>query len=135
MVPGKYMEDSFWEVEVGETYDIQGTVDDVIYNIWGMKDPTYVMKMMATCDQLLADETCNETARRQKENGEYSVKKFKYKLPFDWNCFYRHAVDDQNNLRHSLPPIEDTWVTDWWECQVFAFILAISEVNEFLILH
>ena len=64
MVPGKYMEDSFWEVEVGETYDIQGTVDDVIYNIWGMKDPTYVMKMMATGDQLLADETCNETARR-----------------------------------------------------------------------
>ena len=62
------------------------------------------------------------------------MKKFKYKLPFDWNCFYRHAVDDQNNLRHSLPPIEDTWVTDWWECRVFAFILAISEVNEFLIL-
>ena len=25
-------------------------------------------------------------------------------------------------------------MTDWWECQVFAFILAISEVNAFLIL-
>ena len=30
MVPGKYMEDHFGEVELGETYAIQGTVDDVI---------------------------------------------------------------------------------------------------------
>ena len=25
-------------------------------------------------------------------------------------------------------------MTDWWECRVFSFILAISEVNAFLIL-
>ena len=33
MAPGKYMEDNFGEVEVGETYAIQGTVDDVICNL------------------------------------------------------------------------------------------------------
>ena len=33
-----------------------------------------------------------------------------------------------------MTSIEDTWMTDWWECQVFAFVLAISEVHEFLIL-
>ena len=37
MVPGKEMGDHFREVEVGETYAIQGTVDDVIYNVWWMK--------------------------------------------------------------------------------------------------
>ena len=63
------------------------------------------------------------------------VKKFKYRLPFDSNFRYSHTFDDQNNLRHSLPSIEDTWVTDRWECRVFAFILAISEVNAFLILN
>ena len=62
------------------------------------------------------------------------VKKFKYKLPFYWRFRYCHAVDDHNNLRHALPSIEDTWMTDRWECRVFAFILDISEVNAFLIL-
>ena len=30
MVPGKDIEDHFWEVEVGDTDDIHGTVDVVI---------------------------------------------------------------------------------------------------------
>ena len=79
-----------------------------------MKEYNYVMRMMATVGYLLTDETCNDTVRRWKEHGEDVVKKFKYKLPFDWNFSYRHAVDDSNNLRHSLPSIEDTWVTYWW---------------------
>ena len=62
------------------------------------------------------------------------MKKFKYKLPFDWHFCSRHAVEDHNNLRNALPSIEDTWMTDRWECQLFAFIFSISEVNEFLIL-
>ena len=48
MVPGKEMEDHFREVEVGETDAIQGTADDVIYNLRGMEEPNYVMTMMAT---------------------------------------------------------------------------------------
>ena len=75
-----------------------------------------------------------EDCEKMEGNGEDVVKKFNYKLPFDWNCNYRHAVDDHNKFRHSLPSIEDTWVTDRWECRAFAFILAISEVHAFLIL-
>ena len=37
LVPGKEMEDNFGEVEVGETDSIQVTVDDIIYNLWGLK--------------------------------------------------------------------------------------------------
>ena len=62
------------------------------------------------------------------------VKKFKYKLLFDFHFCFHHAVDEHNNLRHTLPSIADTWVTDQWECPVFDFILAISEVNTLLIL-
>ena len=102
MVPYKDMEDHFGRVYVGETYAIQGKVDDVIYDLWGMKDPNYEMSMMATVDVLLADETRKETVRIRKENIEDVVKKFKYKLPFDWNFLYRHAVDDHKKLRNSL---------------------------------
>ena len=132
MVTCKDMEDHFGEVEVGETDTIHGPVDDVIYKLWGMKEYNYVM---ATGGHLMADDTRKETVIRWKENGEDRVKKFKYKLPFDWHFRYRHAVDNQNNLRHALISIEDKYMTDWWECQVFAFILAISEVNAFFILY
>ena len=63
------------------------------------------------------------------------MNKVKYKLPFDWHFCYYHAVYDHNNHRHTLPSIEDTWMTDRWECQVFALILAISELYTFLIIH
>ena len=119
---------------MGETYAIQGTVDDVIYNLWGTKEPTYVTRMIATGGRLLADDTQKENVIRWKENREDLVKKFKYKMLFDWNFCYRHVVDDHNKLRHELPSIEDTWVIDQWECWIFAFILDISEVNAFLIL-
>ena len=57
------MEDNFGEVEVWEIDFIQVTVYDVIYNLWGMKEPNYVMRMMATGGRLLADDTCKETVR------------------------------------------------------------------------
>ena len=64
--------------------------------------PTYVMRMMDTGGRLLADDTCKDTVRIWNENGEDVVKKFKYKLPFDWYFHYRHAVDQHKNLKHAL---------------------------------
>ena len=93
------------------------------------------MRIMDSGGRLLADKICKETVRIWKGNIEDVAKKFKYKLPFGWHFGYRHAVDDHKNLRHSLPSIEDTWVTYLWECRLFAFILDILEVNAFLILH
>ena len=78
-----------------------------------MKKLNSVMRMMAIGGRLLVFDTSKETVRRWKENGADLAKKFKYKLPFDWNFRYRYVVDDQNNLQHALPSIEDTWVTDW----------------------
>ena len=62
-VLGKEMEDNFGELEVGETDAIQGTVDDVILNLCEMKEPNYVMRMMATGVRLFLDYTCKETVR------------------------------------------------------------------------
>ena len=85
IVPGNEMGDHFGEVEVGETDAILVTVHGAIYNLWGMKEPNCVMRMISTVGSLLAYDTCKETVRRFKVNGEYVVKKFKYKLPFDWH--------------------------------------------------
>ena len=43
-------------------------VDDIIYNTWGMKEPNYVMRMMATGGRLLADDACTETVRIRNEH-------------------------------------------------------------------
>ena len=43
---------------MGETHAIQGTVDDIIYNLWGIKEPNYVKMTMPTGIHLLADDTC-----------------------------------------------------------------------------
>ena len=42
-------------------------------------------------------------------------------------------VDDHNSRRHSPISIEEVWATKTWEHRVFAFFLAITEVNLFLV--
>eukprot|EP00804_Cyclotella_cryptica_P017498 CCRYP_006687-RA/>CCRYP_006687-RA protein AED:0.38 eAED:-0.33 QI:0/-1/0/1/-1/0/1/0/213 len=95
-----------------------------------MKEPDYVMKIMATGGVLEEDDTCRSTFRCTDSQAVH----FKYKKPFDWHFRYRHAVDDHNNLRHALPSLEDTWITQRWEIRVFSFLLAITEVNVYLAL-
>jgi hypothetical protein len=67
-----------------------------------MREPDYIMPMMATGGRLLTDETCKHTKRSWLENGVQRVKEFVYALPFDWHFRYCHAVDDHNNLRHAV---------------------------------
>jgi hypothetical protein len=113
---------------------ISGTMDGIPYNLWAMKEPDYIMKMLACGGMLQALDSCKETVRHWMEDGVKVVQRFWYMCPFDWHFRYRHAVDDHNNLRHVMPSIEDSWVTMRWEVWVFAFLLAITEVNDFLAL-
>ena len=128
LVPGKAMDERFAGKSPGECEAITGTLNSSPYFIWGMKEPDYVMKIMATGGVLAEDETCRVTYRVSGDDRTT----FRYKKPFDWHFRYRHAVDDHNNLRHALPSLEDTWVTQRWEVRVFAFFLAITEVNTYL---
>ena len=57
------------EMEVGETDAIQVPVDDVIYNLWGMKEANYTMSMMSIGVRLFDDDTCKETVRTWNKNG------------------------------------------------------------------
>jgi hypothetical protein len=88
--------------------------------------------MMATGGPLIANETCKDQRRRITKDGVEVSHTFQFLLPYDWHYRFRHAVDDHNNVRHSLPSVEGTIITTRWEMHVFSFLLAVSEVNAFL---
>jgi hypothetical protein len=62
---------------------------------------------------------------------------FKYKEVIGNHYRYRGAVDEHNSKRHDGGTgagisLERSWKTMRWENRVFAFILAICEVNTHL---
>jgi hypothetical protein len=106
-VPGDDMEVHLQDNQVASTEAIQGTKDGVTYNLM-MKEANYVMKMMATSDNLVVDKSCHSSARQRINNGAEVVKEFQFKLSFDlhFHCF--NIIHDHNNLWHALLCLDDT---------------------------
>ncbi len=102
-VPGIAMDDHMAGKEVGSVDAIQGSMEGVLYNLWAMKELDYVMKMMATGGSLIVDDSCHSKSCCWIEGGVQTTKEFTSTLLFNNHFRYPHAVDDHNNLRHSLP--------------------------------
>ncbi len=68
-VPGDSMQQFFDQdrINVGDCNAVQGVMDGTTYNLWGMKEPNYVMWMMAMGGPLGDNETCKETICYWKE--------------------------------------------------------------------
>ncbi len=98
-----------------------------------MKEPDYMMQIMATWESLCMMGG-KEVRRVWRDGDSERTTTFQYAKPFDWHFCYRHAVDNHNNLRHAIPSIKGTWLTDRWPVCVFSFLLAVTEVNIDLIL-
>jgi hypothetical protein len=126
-VPGQAMAAWFADKAVGYVGCVSGVLNSVKYTIWAMKEPNYIMKIMATGGNIFT-----ENCRRVNRVVNNATTSFSYPWAVETHFLYRHAVDDHNNLRHALPSIEDTWRTDRWPCRVFSFIIAVSEVNAYL---
>jgi len=103
-------------------------MDNVEYYIFNLKEPEYTSEIMSTYG-CLAEEG-EETSRRI--NGGTDKKHVRYTQVFNNHFRFRHVVDDHNNFRMMEPCIEKIWRTIKWECRVFSFILAITEVNAWL---
>ena len=129
-VPGEEIDRRMEGRPVGATDALKGQLEGEPYNIFVMKEPDYCMKLMSTYGGLTT--LPEEPDVTRVENGEKKI--FKYTKNFSFHFRYRHMVDDHNNLRHSTPSFEDTWKTNRWENRVFAFLLAITEVNIYLYL-
>ena len=74
-----------------------------------------------------------ESERKYMKNSEPVLVKFQYCLPFSNHFDFRHVIDDHNNLRHSKAALEETWTTHCWATRVFSFVLAVVEVNCYLL--
>ena len=112
---------------VGDADAWPGTLDGQSFSVHSMKEPDYVMSLMTTYGTLSRD-NCRETSR------DCAGQKVRFKYPEVINNHfkYRHAVDDHNQKRHQPISLEVTWGTKSWPNRVFAFLLAITEVNVML---
>ncbi len=110
---------------------MEGKLEGKDYNIFCMKEPDYVCKIFGTGGGLI---TVDEQEHRRvlTKDGQDQSASFKYTDPFYLHFRYHHAVDDHNNLRHQVPSLEETWTSCCWACHVFAFLLAVTEVNVYL---
>ena len=134
-VPGEAISREFdnLELKVGKSLAISRKLDGEEYFFWALKEPSYIMKMMATGGPLLANDCCGEQEWRWTEGGVERVGTFRFLCLYDWHYKYRHVVDDHNKLHHALPSIEHTIPMTRWEMRMFFFVLAVTEVNAFLV--
>ena len=131
-VPGDMIDEYFTGKDVGSTDSLKGKLDGVHYDIFCMKEPEYVMKIMSTYGGLLVDDWQKDSVRKFKVDGEEKEVTFQYTIPVSNHFDYRHIVDDHNAIRHQVPSLEQTWRTHRWAVRVFSFLLAVTEVNCFL---
>ncbi len=85
---------------MGSTNEISCKLDEVKYFMWGMKNPYYIMKIMASGDGLVLDDTC----KKLQEIEVMEVIKIKHnsftKL-YNEHCIYQHILEDKTNLHHA----------------------------------
>ena len=113
---------------VGDSDLIMGSYNSVDFKLICLNEPKYVSKYMATFGSLALANTESEEFRILQDG---SKKKFKLIEPLFFHKMAKHCVDDHNHLRQQLPALETTWKTSWWPNRVFAFLLAITEINIF----
>ena len=133
---GDKIDEHMREKNVGDVDVATGILDNIKFNIFAMKESDYSMKLMSTYGDLVIRDDEDDTRRIfvDPKTNKITEKKFKYTMTYSNHFRYRHAVDDHNNIRHSSPALEETWVTHRWANRVFAFLLALTEVNAFLCL-
>jgi len=100
-VPGEAISREFdnLELKVGKSLAISRKLDGEEYFFWALKEPSYIMKMMATGRPLLANDCCGEQKQRWTEGGGKRVGTFRFPCLYDWHYKYRHAVDDRGSSR------------------------------------
>jgi Transposase IS4 len=125
-IAGEEIKMHFDDKDVGYADSLHGTLEGIPFCIFGMKEPDYILMMMSTYGTL---ERIGNFTQRVVDRHQVT---FKYPEVIRNHYLYRHMVDDHNSKRHAPISLEVTWATHTWTNRVFAFLLAITEVNVFL---
>jgi hypothetical protein len=126
-IRGDDIKAQFESKEVGDIDAWHGTLDNIPFHLFCMKEPAFVITIMATYGTLEMSEKL--TSRSYLEGNVKKQKTFAYSKVIYNHYNYRHLVDDHNAKRHSPISLKKVWATKWWPNRVFAFLLAITEVN------
>jgi len=111
---------------VGTVDALPGTLDNIPFHIFCMKEEDYTMMLMSTCGTI--DEKCETHGIVGKGANEKKLT-FKYTEVFENHYQGRHSVDDNNKQRMQPIALEETWQTDHWENRIFTFLLVLSAAN------
>ena len=97
------------------------------FHIYAMKEPDYVMSLMSSysTNQCMG----KETQCKWRSGGSTQRMTFQYPEVIRNHFLYRLAMDNHNGKRQSPISLEVVWGTKWWPNRVFAFLLAVTEVN------
>ena len=108
-VPGGLIDTHFQDKEVGGVDILEArTQENKPFQIFCMKEPDYVMKIMAiwmTLEELDGAKTRRDFA---DSSGTKQTKLFTYRQPFGLYFKYRHQVDNHNNRRYAPISLERT---------------------------
>ena len=91
-----------------------------------MKDPDYVMKIMASWMKIDELEGARTRIYLIESSGVNDIKQFKYRQMFRIYFRYRHQVDNHNNWIHAPISLESTWATKFCPDRNFSWYLSVS---------
>ena len=130
-IKGDDIKAHFENKNMGDADSWGGTLDNIPFHVYAMKELDYVMSLMSTYGTNDCDNG-KETRCDWKEGPTMKSVTFKYPEVIHNHFMFQHAVDDHNGKRHSPISLEVVWATKRWANRVFAFLLSITEMNCFL---
>jgi hypothetical protein len=127
-IKGDEIKKHFEDKEIGEADALPGILDNVPFHVYAMKEANFVGLFMSTYG------TLERSERKVKKFSMMNNERCEYSYPevFENHYKYRDKIDSHNAKRHAPISLEETWGTKWWPHRVFAFLLAVTEVNIFL---
>ena len=128
-IKGDEIKKHFDNKPIGTADAWKGELEGVPFHVFAMKEPDYVMSIMATYGTLNEMDDGETKRHYVDENGDAQSTTFKYTELFYNHYKYRHVVDNNNNNRMQPIALEKTWKTSWWPDRCFAFFLGVTTVN------
>ncbi len=130
LVSGMHVLDYFRSKVVSSIDAISSIHDIVKYIIWCMKEPDYIMKIMATVGSLCSiREKEGKHVYRGRKNTNNNIpicKAIQMTLPLP----LPYAMGNHNNLHHDIPSIKRTWLIDW--CCLVSFLFCSLSLRSIL---
>ena len=112
-IKGDAIRDHFTAKNVGDCDSWKGSMEEVPFHVYAMKEPDYIMSLMSTYGTIQC--SGKETTREWVDGSGNSQKhKFNYPEVVGNHFLYRHSVDDHNNKRHSPISLEVVWAMKYW---------------------